>query len=115
MKVIIAGSRTGFVARNVFEAVEESPFVGKITEVVSGGARGVDRDGEYYAKCRGLPFKQFIPEWDEYGKGAGFRRNKEMANYADALVAVWDGESRGTANMIKTMETLGKPVYVYKK
>lgn len=114
MKVIVAGSREGFVARNVFEGIEKSPFHNKITEVVSGGARGVDRDGEYYARCRNLPMKQFIPDWDKFGKGAGFKRNEEMAEYADALIAVWDGKSKGTEHMIKTMEARGKPVFVYK-
>lgn len=113
MKVIIAGSRTGFVAKNVFEAVDESPFVGKITEVVSGTARGVDKDGEYYAHCHDLPIKKFPADWEKYGKAAGVYRNEEMAEYADALVAVWDGKSRGTYHMIKTMERMGKPVYIY--
>lgn len=113
MKVIIAGSRDGFVAKNVFEAVDESPFVGKITEVVSGTARGVDKDGEYYAACHGLPIKRFPANWEEHGKWAGFKRNRDMAFYADALVAVWDGKSKGTKHMIDTMRSMGKPVYVY--
>lgn len=111
MKVIIAGSRSGFVARNVFEAIEESKFV--ITEIVSGTARGVDRDGEYYGKCNNIPIKRFPADWDQYGKAAGYIRNKQMAEYADALIAVWDGESRGTKNMIDTMQSLNKPVYIY--
>jgi len=113
MKVIVAGSREGFVARNVFEAIEESTF--KITELVSGTAKGVDKDGEYYARVNNIPVKQFPANWDAFGKKAGYLRNKEMADYADALVAVWDGESRGTKNMIRTMEALGKPVYIYKR
>lgn len=111
MKVIVAGSREGFVARNVFEAIEESNFL--ITEIVSGTARGVDKDGEYYARCNKLPLKQFPANWNLYGKAAGHIRNKEMALYADALVAVWDGKSPGTKNMIETMKSLNKPVYVY--
>ena len=111
MKVIVAGSREGFVARNVFEAIEESKF--PITEIVSGTARGVDRDGEYYARCNKLALKQFPANWNLYGKAAGYIRNKEMALYADALVAVWDGKSLGTKNMIETMKSLNKPVYVY--
>ena len=111
MKVIVAGSREGFVARNVFEAIEESKFI--ITEVVSGTARGVDKDGEYYAKCNKIPVKQFPADWDQFGKAAGHIRNKQMADYADALVAVWDGKSPGTKNMITTMQSLNKPVYIY--
>jgi hypothetical protein len=113
MKVIVAGSREGFVARNVFEAIKESGFT--ITEIVSGTARGVDKDGEYYAACRELPVKRFPADWDQYGKAAGHIRNKQMADYADALVAVWDGKSPGTKNMIETMKSLNKPVYVYQR
>lgn len=113
MKVIVAGSREGFVARNVFEAIEESKF--NITEVVSGGARGVDRDGEYYAKLNNIPIKQFIPDWDGLGKSAGHQRNRAMGDYADALVAVWDGKSPGTKGMIEYMKSLNKPVYVYQR
>lgn len=115
MKVIVAGSRDGFVAKNVFEAIEESPFFGNITEIVSGTARGVDRDGEYFAKCNNIPVKPFPAAWDTHGKAAGHIRNRQMAEYADALVAVWDGESRGTKNMIEVMRKMGKPVYVYQR
>ncbi len=111
MKVIIAGSRDGFVARNVFEAIEESKF--KITEVISGGARGVDRDGEYWARLNNIPIKQFIPDWERSGKAAGLLRNLDMAEYADALVAVWDGKSKGTKHMIEAMQKMNKPTHVY--
>ena len=113
MKVIVAGSRHGFVARNVFEAIAESKFT--ITEVVSGGARGVDKDGEYFARNNNIPIKQFIPDWDGLGKKAGILRNKEMGDYADALVAVWDGQSKGTKHMIDYMQSLNKLVYVYQR
>ena len=115
MKVIIAGSREGFVARNVFEAIEESPFNGKITEVVSGGARGVDKDGEYYAYCNQIPITLFLADWDKHGKKAGILRNTQMGDYAEALVAVWDGQSKGTKHMINYMQSLNKPVYIYKR
>mgnify|MGYP000025132384 CR=1 FL=1 len=111
MKVIIAGSRDGFVARNVFEAIEESKFI--ITEVVSGGARGVDRDGEYWAKLNNIPIKLFPADWDKYKKAAGVIRNIEMAMYADALIAVWDGKSKGTKHMCELMIQHIKPVYTY--
>lgn len=111
MKVIVAGSRDGFVARNVFEAIEESKFI--ITELVSGAARGVDRDGEYYAKLNNIPIKRFIPDWDKDKKAAGHIRNRKMGDYADALIAVWDGKSPGTKGMINYMTKLNKPFYVY--
>lgn len=113
MKVIVAGSREGFVLRNVSEAIEESGYT--ITELVSGGARGVDTDGVRWANLRSIPVKLFPAKWDEFGKSAGMIRNHEMALYADALIAVWDGKSRGTQHMILDMQKTGKPVYVYKR
>lgn len=113
MKTIVAGSREGFVAKNVFEAIEESGFT--ITEVVSGTARGVDRDGEYFAKVNKLPLKLFPANWDAHPRSAGAIRNNEMAEYADALVAVWDGQSPGTKHMIAAMKSRNKPVYVYQR
>jgi len=71
-----------------------------ITEVVSGGARGVDSYGEAWAKARGIAIKRFPADWSTHGKKAGFLRNVQMAEYADVLVAVWDGKSRGTRHMI---------------
>ena len=109
MKVIIAGSRDISTLHLVEDAVKMSKF--DITEVVSGGARGVDRSGEIFAKHRNIPIKHFIPDWST-GKGAGPRRNKEMARYADCLVALWDQKSAGTKNMIQEMKRLGKPVFI---
>lgn len=110
MKTIVAGSRdiTGF---NIVEqAIRDSGF--EITELVSGGARGVDRLGEKYAKEHNIPIKQFIPDWDKFGKSAGHKRNSQMADYADALVAIWDGVSKGTAGMIADATQKGLKVYV---
>ena len=112
MKVIIAGSRGINSPRLVLDAIEQSGFT--ITEVVSGGAWGVDKLGEVYALGRGLPVKQFIPDWGGHaGARAGFVRNSQMGEYADALIAIWDGRSRGTRHMISVMERLKKPHYVH--
>lgn len=113
MKVIIAGSRGINNARLVLDAIEQSGFT--ITEVVSGGAYGVDKLGEVYALGRGIPVKQFIPDWQGYaGSRAGMVRNAQMGEYADALIAVWDGYSRGTNHMISVMARLKKPFHVHK-
>jgi len=98
MKVIIAGSRCIGNYETVKQAILDSGY--EITEVVSGGARGVDRLGEQYAKEFGITIKQFIPDWDGLGKKAGHVRNREMGDYSDALIALWDGESKGTSGMI---------------
>ena len=97
MKTIIAGSRTITEYSIVLKAIENSKF--KITEVVSGTALGVDKLGEEYAKENNIPIKQFPADWNRHGKKAGYLRNKEMAEYADAVVLVWDGKSRGTKHM----------------
>lgn len=110
MKVIVAGSR-GLWPFHTRAACNSSPF--DITEVVCGGANGPDTDGRVWAQQKNIPVKMFPAEWDKYGKWAGFKRNKEMANYADALIAVWDGSSLGTKHMIDVMKQLRKPVYVY--
>ena len=111
MKVIIAGSRDGVWKELVSTAVLRSGFT--ITQVVSGTARGVDRWGEEYAAEHGIDVKQFPADWLTFGKGAGYVRNEDMADYADALIAVWNGESRGTKHMIEQMKERNKPVYIY--
>lgn len=111
MKVIIAGSRDINDYRLVEEAILESPFY--VEEVVCGMARGVDLIGESWAIKTSTPVRKFYAKWNELGKMAGHVRNKEMADYADALIAVWDGKSSGTKNMILTMERLNKPVFVW--
>ena len=77
-------------------------------EIVSGAYyRGADKLGEQYAKERGFKITRFPANWNKYGKAAGPKRNEQMANYADALIAFWDGKSRGTKNMIDFAEQLG--------
>ena len=110
MKTIIAGSRNIENANAVQEAIMESKFA--ITEVVSGGAVGIDQLGEDWARRNNVRMTRFMPEWTTYGKAAGIIRNGQMAKYADALIAVWDGKSRGTKNMIDEAKKLGLKVYV---
>ena len=98
MKTIIAGSRTITDYSLLMDVLDSVTW--EITEVISGGARGVDRLGEQYANKNNIPIKRFPAQWTKYGKRAGFLRNKEMAEYADALIAVWDGESKGTQHML---------------
>jgi len=112
MKVIIAGSRSIDDYAVICEAIKNSGF--EITSVVSGGAVGVDSLGEVYATNNGLPLFQFFPNWSKWGRGAGFVRNKQMARFADALIAIWDGESRGTKHMIDIATEKGLKVFVWK-
>lgn len=111
MKTIIAGSRTIKDYLIVENAIKESGF--KITQVVSGCAPGVDKLGEKWAVKHGVPIKEFPANWDEYGKAAGPIRNQQMAEYAEALIAVWDGVSTGTEDMIKKAQRKGLKGFVY--
>ncbi len=111
MKVIIAGSRSIKSYSTIEEAIKLSAY--KITEIVSGRARGVDRLGEEYARLNGIPVKLFPADWDTFGNQAGHMRNEEMGDYADALIAIWDGKSNGTKHMIQYMKKLEKPNFVF--
>lgn len=109
MKVIIAGSRNISDMNLVRDIIRESEF--DITEVVCGGCVGVDKCGEQYAKENGIPIIYFYPDWKTLGRAAGPIRNKEMANYAEALIAIWDGSSRGTLNMISEAKLRNLKIY----
>lgn len=98
MKTIIAGSRTIYDYNCLKNAIAASKF--NISTVISGTAKGADKLGEIYAKNRKIPLEQFPANWNKYGKSAGYIRNAEMAKNADALIALWDGKSKGTKHMI---------------
>jgi uncharacterized protein YeaO (DUF488 family) len=110
MKVIIAGSRNVTLPSLLTGAMENCPF--EITEVVSGRARGADTLGEQWADTHHVPKKLFPADWEREGKRAGILRNCQMGDYADALIALWDGKSRGTFHMISYMLKQVKPVFV---
>jgi hypothetical protein len=99
MKVIIAGGRKINDYSFLQKTIKTSGF--DITEVVSGGAFGVDSMGERWASENGVPTKEFPAQWGLYGPAAGPVRNRQMAEYAEALILIWDGESKGSANMLK--------------
>ena len=127
MKVIVAGSRKITEQKVVDAAIEQSDFT--ISEIVCGKAPGVDTLGENYANARNIHVEPFPADWDNlegsgviirknrwgklYNANAGFQRNEQMAIYANALIAVWDGKSRGTKDMIDHMNRLGKKVFVF--
>lgn len=110
--MIIAGSRliTDYTALQYAIAQNDFPLV---NEVVSGCARGVDKLGERWASERGILVSRFRANWGKFGQAAGLYRNWEMAEYASGLLALWDGESRGTLHMIDCMRQLGKSLVVY--
>jgi len=114
MKVIIAGSRTITDYTLVKLAVEKSGWFDKITEIVSGCARGVDQLAIRFAMEHNLPVAKFPADWDKYKNSAGYIRNAEMGEYGDALIAIHKDSSKGTANMIKVMENKDKLVFIDK-
>lgn len=113
MKTIIAGSRSISSFILVSKAIVESGF--QMSEVVSGHAIGVDHQGERYAREKKIPIKLFIPDWKKHGKRAGILRNIEMSIYADALIAIWDGKSKGTKHMISVAKQNNLKVFMYKE
>lgn len=112
-RVIIAGGRN-FNDYNLLAKTMDhllSKIKDEIT-VVCGKARGADTLGEQYAKERGFSIRYFPANWERYGKAAGYLRNTEMAQNAEALVAFWDGKSLGTRHMIETAKSRGLNVRV---
>jgi hypothetical protein len=110
MRTIIAGSRSACSMLELEAAVRKCGW--QITSIISGGARGADRLGEQWAWRHGIPLEVFPADWDKWGKSAGYIRNEQMANKAEALIALWDGESLGTAHMIRQAEVRRLQVYI---
>jgi hypothetical protein len=113
MRVIIAGSRAITDFPTVCDAVQRSGF--PISRVLSGMARGVDALAIRYAQEKGLPLDPFPAQWTKWGRGAGYKRNVQMAQNADALIAIWDGASPGTKHMIQVAKSRGLRVFVASK
>jgi len=98
MKTIIAGSRDIYDVELIDKESVALPW--KITEVISGGDKGVDKSGETFAILYKIPTKIFPADRCKYGKSAEYIRNADMAIYADALLAIWDGKSKRTKHII---------------
>ena len=113
MKVIVAGSRDFKDYALLKEFLDKLViFRSDFTEIVSGTASGADKLGERYAQENNLAIKRFPADWEKYGKVAGHIRNRQMAEYADACVVFWDGQSKGSANMVKVAHELKLPLVV---
>ena len=126
MRVIIAGTRSLYRTEVVRKAIAESGWT--LNEIISGGAQGVDTIGEEIAKEDGIDLVRFPANWKKLNKAAGYKRNEKMAWYANlfneeggvipdklkgGLIAVWDGQSTGTKNMIEIAERVGLPVFIH--
>ena len=103
MKVAIIGSRS-------ITSVDLDALVPPdATEILSGGARGVDALACAWAEAHGLPCREFLPDYRLYGRGAPLKRNAAIVREADLVIAIWDGKSRGTAFTIAECERTGTP------
>ncbi len=110
MRTIVAGCRYGVHYADVVDAIEQCGWVPSV--IISGGASGADAHGEHYAVSHGISFEVYRADWKKYGLRAAPIRNAEMANVAEALVAIWDNESAGTANMITVAQKRGLKTHV---
>lgn len=111
MKLIIAGSRDLLVDSDFVEQIVKFYRL-NVKEVVSGGGGNVDAAGEDYSTlCLEKEPKSFLANWRQEGVAAGPIRNSKMAEYADALLLIWDGSSKGSLSMKKEMQKRKKPIY----
>lgn len=106
MKVAIIGSRN-VIVENLGDYLPENT-----TEIVSGGAKGVDSCAKEYAEKNGIKLTEFLPDYARYRRGAPLKRNIQIVEYADTVLAFWDGKSRGTKFVIDTCEKIGREVKV---
>ena len=107
---MITGSRSIASRLVVYDVLNSVPW--RISALIHGGARGVDKLSGTWAEDRGIPVEVFNANWSA-GRGAGVDRNRLMLTSAQAVVAIWDGESRGTAHALRISLSSGKPVYCY--
>ena len=107
MRVAVIGSR-GLVVENL-----EDYLPNETTEIVSGGARGIDVCAREYAQRHGLKLTEYLPEYSKYGRSAPLKRNITIIENADLVLAFWDGTSRGTKYVIDNCRKRNIPVEIH--
>ena len=107
MKVAVIGSRSLRVDNLGMYLPED------VTEIISGGAKGVDASAREYALANGIKLTEFLPEYDKYGRGAPLRRNITIIEHADLVLAFWDGKSHGTKFVIDKCRERCIPAKIY--
>lgn len=110
MRLMISGSRGITDKARVFSILDSMNYMPSL--LIHGGARGVDALAGTWASARGIPVVVYPADWS-LGRGAGFIRNCRMLGAADAVLALWDGESPGTAHALRIALVSGKSVYVW--
>ena len=101
MKIAIVGSRNVVIG-------DLDRYISDADEIVSGGAKGVDSCAADYARRNGIKLTEFVPNYQRYGRAAPIVRNQEIVNYADEVLAFWDGKSKGTLSVINYAKKVGK-------
>jgi len=114
MKIIIAGGRDFDNYDLLCQKVDKILSRQSEIEIVSGTAKGADKLGERYAAEHGYPIIHYIPDWNFFGKSAGYIRNVEMADNADALILFWNGKSKGSGHMLKIAKGKGLKIRIIK-
>ena len=115
INIAVAGNRVGWTYEKVKETLDSIiRFPKDSCCLISGGAEGVDSFAQRYAKENGLQILIIYPDWNKFGKSAGFKRNESIAEKCDILIA-FDKESvygTGTSNTIKWAKKFEKEVIV---
>ncbi|HHV50727.1 MAG TPA: hypothetical protein PLG48_00350 [Candidatus Avimonas sp.] len=109
MKVAIIGTRNA--PHNIIPKILRH-LPANVTEIVSGGASGVDTAAEQVASALSIPVKRFLPDYRRFGRSAPLKRNIEIVNYSDKILAFWDGKSSGTRHCIIECINRRKPVMI---
>ncbi len=107
MIVAIIGSRDLWVADF------EKYLPEGVSEIVSGGARGIDTAARQYAKEKGIKLTEIFPDYATFGRRAPLLRNLEIIDYCDMVLAFWDGQSHGTRFVIENCRKKGKPCKIF--
>lgn len=105
MKVAVVGSRD--LALDITKYIPEN-----ITELISGGARGIDNIAERWADEHGVPKQIFKPNYNLYGRAAPIIRNRLIVKASDIVIAIWDGKSKGTKFIVEYAKQIGVPVKI---
>ncbi len=107
MKVAVIGSRN-LIVKDLGKYLPKG-----VTEIVSGGARGIDTCAREYANTHGINLTEFLPKYEKYGRIAPLKRNLQIIDYADEVLAFWDGKSKGTKYVIDNCKKRNKKIRIF--
>lgn len=108
MKIAVIGSRK-------LPEFDLGPYLpAGTTQIISGGAKGVDSIAAAYAQNHGIPLVEYRPDYQRYGRAAPLVRNRQIVDSCDMVLAFWDGVSRGTAYTVRYAKQKGVPCKLYR-